>query len=66
MPIYEYRCDGCSEEFEELVRNAAETGVVCPRCGSGAVTRRLSLFATEWKPSNVEWHRVPGSRGHDD
>jgi putative FmdB family regulatory protein len=64
VPIYEYRCDGCSEEFEELVR-AADDAAVCPRCGSGAVTRRLSQFATEWKPSLVEWHRVPGSRGHD-
>jgi hypothetical protein len=29
------------------------------------VTRLLSSFATEWRPSNVAWHNVPGSRAHD-
>lgn len=59
MPVYEYRCDRCGERFEELVSPTAESPP-CPRCASGAVTRVLSLFATAWKPGNVNWHRMPG------
>jgi putative FmdB family regulatory protein len=64
VPIYEYRCDGCTEQFEELLRTV-DAQVSCPSCGSAAVTRLLSSFATEWKPSNVDWHRVPGNTAHD-
>lgn len=57
VPIYEYRCGECEERFEELVRAAAEPPP-CPRCGSREATRVYSAFATEWKPSIVNWHRV--------
>ena len=65
MPIYEFRCDACAEQFEELLRTRDEARVSCPHCGSTSVTRLFSLFATEWRPSNVAWHNVPGSRAHD-
>ena len=65
MPIYEFRCDACAEQFEELLRTRDETLAPCPRCGSTSVTRLLSPFATEWRPSNVAWHNVPGSQAHD-
>jgi putative FmdB family regulatory protein len=65
MPVYEYACDGCGNQFEELRGATDEARVTCPSCGSGEVTRRLSSFATEWRPSNVEWHRIPGSKAHD-
>ncbi len=47
MPIYEYRCQNCGENFEKLVRsiNGAEQ-VVCPVCQSESAERRLSAFAT--------------------
>ncbi|MBM3135862.1 MAG: zinc ribbon domain-containing protein [Chloroflexi bacterium] len=45
MPIYEYRCQACGEEFEKLVRSSAEADQVeCPRCHQVRVKRRLSLF----------------------
>ena len=31
MPMYEYRCLDCEEEFEELVRSVDEE-VECPEC----------------------------------
>ncbi len=48
MPIYEFRCDRCGHEFEELVswRDIEEKRVRCPNCGSNEVRRRLSLFIT--------------------
>lgn len=58
MPIYEYRCESCSARFEELV-SATAPPPPCPKCGSIEVRRLLSTFATEWRPSIVNWHRMP-------
>jgi len=44
MPIYEFRCDECGHDFEELVRRASEP-VACPGCTSGRVTKKMSSFA---------------------
>ncbi len=47
MPIYEFKCDDCTDDFEEFVRNAAAVNqVTCPTCGSEKVTKRLSTFAS--------------------
>jgi len=62
MPIYEYRCASCDQRFEELVA-ASAAAPPCPGCGATDVTRVYSTFATEWMPSNVAWHRLPGK--HD-
>lgn len=43
MPIYEFSCNACGADFEELVRNGARP--VCTVCGSGDVRRLLSRFA---------------------
>jgi putative FmdB family regulatory protein len=42
MPLFEYRCAGCGEEFEELVRSADEP-VPCPACGGEGAGRKLPL-----------------------
>ena len=45
MPIYEYRCDICEQQFEEMVRLGDGAGEIrCPRCGAQKVNRLLSLF----------------------
>ncbi|HTQ56433.1 MAG TPA: zinc ribbon domain-containing protein [Bryobacteraceae bacterium] len=47
MPLYEYRCENCGEQFEKLRRmSEADEGVECPRCESDEVERLLSSFAT--------------------
>ncbi|HZO96199.1 MAG TPA: zinc ribbon domain-containing protein [Gaiellaceae bacterium] len=63
MPLYEYRCESCSERFEELVSASAAEAPPCPACGAAGARRLFSTFATEWLPSNVAWHRLPGK--HD-
>jgi putative FmdB family regulatory protein len=42
MPIFEYRCEDCKEEFEKLVFGSQE--IDCPNCGSRSVSKKLSLF----------------------
>jgi len=44
MPIYEYACSGCGNQFEKLVRRFSEA-VSCPACASAAVDKQLSVFA---------------------
>ncbi len=58
MPIYEYRCRACAVRFETLARASSAPAPACPKCGSADVVRLVSTFATEWKPSYVNWHRV--------
>ncbi len=45
MPLYEYRCAQCGEEFEKLVRSFfGSKDVTCPACGSKSVERLISVF----------------------
>ncbi len=44
MPIYEYQCQACGTDFEELVRSA-DDAPPCPECGAEQVGRKLSVFA---------------------
>lgn len=45
MPLYEFRCEGCGEEFEELVSSSEVGEVTCPSCGAEEVRRLQSGFA---------------------
>jgi len=45
MPIYEFRCQQCSGDFDTLTSYDASgeyEGVICPECGSPEKTRLLS------------------------
>lgn len=44
MPIYEYACPKCGNEFEVLVRSG--TTPECPGCHSTQLEKKLSVFAT--------------------
>lgn len=47
MPIYEYRCRECGEQFESFRSiKASDDEVVCPRCGAKKPQRRLSSFSS--------------------
>ena len=66
MPIYEYACQSCGNEFELLVRS--DTQLECPNCHSSQLDKQLSVFATAESTSTA----VPafagpcGSWGHPD
>lgn len=44
MPIYEYACQDCGQQFEMLVRS--DTVPACPKCQSNRLDKQLSVFAT--------------------
>ena len=45
MPIYEYKCRACGEQFEALVR-ASDTPE-CPSCHARDLERLISMFAVD-------------------
>ncbi len=46
MPIYEYKCKNCDNEFE-MIRSANDDDrdVECPECGKKKVEKIMSVFA---------------------
>ena len=47
MPLYEFECRACRNEFEKLVLKAAEAeDVKCPSCNSRDVEEKISSFAS--------------------
>jgi putative FmdB family regulatory protein len=64
MPIYEYRCAGCGQEFERLVRPSstpADEVPSCPSCHGQDLEQLLSLFAVS-SAGTRELHRAQGRR----
>ncbi|MGA2420963.1 MAG: zinc ribbon domain-containing protein [Candidatus Acidiferrum sp.] len=45
MPIYEYICDDCQNEFEKIVINKQQE-IACPKCSSKHATIQLSVFSS--------------------
>ena len=46
MPIYEYQCRDCGEEFERLVPLSAQTPPDCPKCKRKNVRKKISRIAS--------------------
>ena len=48
MPVYEYVCRKCKEDFTEIltVQEMEKGGVKCPHCGSDKVTKIISHIHT--------------------
>ncbi|MDR2386079.1 MAG: zinc ribbon domain-containing protein [Deltaproteobacteria bacterium] len=43
MPIYEFKCQDCGRDFEELVISRSEK-IICPACGQANCEKHLSSF----------------------
>jgi putative FmdB family regulatory protein len=43
VPLFEYRCQGCSKTFEVLVRG--DTRAQCPACQGESLEKLFSVFA---------------------
>lgn len=45
MPIYEYRCKSCDNQFSKLVFNQ-DTKIECPACNSEDCEKLISAIST--------------------
>jgi putative FmdB family regulatory protein len=48
MPIFEFKCGSCGNEFEKLIRSSSSTPE-CPSCQSGNLEKKLSTFSAHSK-----------------
>ena len=47
MPLYEYQCSDCGDEFEKVVRfSEADQNPPCPSCQSRNTIKKISVFAS--------------------
>ncbi|NLH28481.1 MAG: zinc ribbon domain-containing protein [Syntrophomonadaceae bacterium] len=46
MPIYEYRCQNCGEQFTVVASWRKRKQVKCPKCGSSDIKQLFSSFGT--------------------
>lgn len=60
MPIYEYACRGCGEEFEALIRG--QESASCPSCAGDDVERLLSLPAVHSEGTRAQALRAAKKR----
>lgn len=64
MPIFEYACRQCGNEFETLVR-ASDTPC-CSRCSSEDLDKKLSVFAAQTAAGEPVAAGPCGTCGHPD
>jgi putative FmdB family regulatory protein len=74
LPIYEYRCEACSFDFELKKAFGENSGAPCPRCGAEG-RRRFSpvpiifkgsgFYVTDSRSRNSATGSVNGSEGGD-
>ena len=64
MPIYEYHCKACDNEFEQM-KPISQAGkpAECPRCHKSA-KRRMSVFNGIISSESGVPQAMPGSSGH--
>ena len=63
MPIYEYRCSGCSHELEALQKFSDPPLVNCPSCHAGTLVKLLSAAGFKLKGSGWYATDFKGSGG---
>jgi putative FmdB family regulatory protein len=67
MPIYEYQCSECGDEFEKMVRfSEADRNPACPACQSENTKKKISTFASlgsSFNGTNVSANSNCGSNG---
>ena len=65
MPLYDYHCHACGNDFEALVR--ASSTPACPRCGSTtALEKAVSRIAPAGKIEAIRMsnRRAAAAAGH--
>jgi putative FmdB family regulatory protein len=75
MPIYEYRCEGCSHELEALQKFSDATLTDCPSCGKPLLRKLVSAagfqlkgtgwYATDFKGSSKKPEKPSEEKSSD-
>ncbi|MBU0505932.1 MAG: zinc ribbon domain-containing protein [bacterium] len=60
MPLYEYVCNACHYEFEELQKFSDLPIEICPKCEKRDVVKKISLTAFQLKGEG--WYKDGYSR----
>jgi putative FmdB family regulatory protein len=63
VPIYEFVCESCSNEFEQIRSFSESRMPTCPQCGSAHVGRRMSRPAIHFKGSG--WYITDSKKSSD-
>lgn len=61
MPIYEYGCDKCGQDFEELV--FGDEAPACPHCGSHKTHKLMSRCAHRSANAGAGDYAAPSGGG---
>ncbi len=62
MPIYEYRCQACGHELEQLQRMNDPALTECPACGRGELRRLISAAGFRLKGGG--WYETDFKQGN--
>jgi len=56
MPIYEYQCQSCGHQFEEIQRITDPPTTCCPECKEKTVSKLIS--ASQFKLKGSGWYET--------
>lgn len=63
MPIYEFECTDCGDQFERLQKLSDPDPTVCPKCGAPRVKRRLT--APAFRLAGSGWYETDFKKDGD-
>lgn len=63
MPIYEFSCESCGNEFEQIQSFSDSSVPACVKCGSTQVVRRMGRPAIHFKGSG--WYVNDSKKSSD-
>ena len=61
MPIYEYQCQGCANEFETIQKISEAALTTCPSCGKDLLKKKISAVAFRLKGAG--WYETDFKSG---
>ncbi len=64
MPIYEYCCDACGHELDELQKLSDAPLKECPKCGKPALVKQVTAAAFHLKGGG--WYATDFKKAKDD
>lgn len=56
MPIYEYQCEACQHDFEQLQKMSDDVLVTCPECNEDSLKKMIT--AAGFKLKGKGWYET--------